>query len=64
MTQEKGLTEHHCKFIGVSFKNPNLDNLEDGEREGGAPQDSAGGGEIALVNDASVAAGILNIEVG
>ena len=43
---------------------PNLDNLEDGEREGGAPEDPPGGGEVALVDDAPLAAGVLNIEAG
>ena len=41
-------------------RNPNLDNLEDGEGEGGAPENPVAGGKVALVDDAPLAAGVLN----
>ena len=41
-------------------RKPNLDNLEDGEGEGGAPENPVAGGKVALVDDASLAAGVLN----
>ena len=37
-----------------------LDNLEDGEGEGGAPENPVACGKVALVDDASLAAGVLN----
>ena len=57
-----------CRFVSemsiatdaTRRRNPNLDNLEDGEGEGGAPENPVAGGKVALVDDASLAAGVLN----
>ena len=59
-TEKRISRDLYSSYI-IGMIKSNLDNFEYGEGEGGAPEDPPGGGEVALVDNASVSARVLKV---